>query len=744
MMLRDTALPQPEIAKVPPEFTGRIRRLSLLPRRKTRVPPRVDTSALMKRFTVFLCCHIWVAALSAQTNPFAVPDEAAFFKALDLDRPELANVREAVGKSDWSAAKQAWARHIETRQNPRWIWSHSDRERITRLSAGSFGGLEKAVPAADKVLARDFNLLGVRKQLAPKVEWLQGPVEWTHVLSRFAYWDDLGKAWWATGDAKYQEDFVRLLLDWVDSNPVPAKVSNERGSKGTVWRTLEAGIRAQSWFGAMEFFMDAPAFDPEAKFRMTRSLVEHARYLHAWSTKYRGGNWQVCEASGLATIGIMLPEFKEAAAWRERGLGMLTEHLRKDVGDDGLHWELTPTYHTWVMLEFLHASRLCEVNHVESPLPMDRHQRMFEALMKLMRPDGSFPAVGDAGQGNRMSNESLGLGALLYQRPDFRFFGPEKPDEKWLWLLGPAALDAYPAMEKRAPDFTSVLLPDANYAVMRTGWKPDDTWLMFDAAPWRGGHSHQDRLQVTLFSGRDLIQDAGMISYDHPDSKALRKSAAHSVLLIDEGEQLAADPVWESWHTSADLDFAAASVKAEGFVHRRSVLFVKSGYAIVCDTVSGGGSHRVSRLFQLPPCEVDAGTRSLGTKFPHGTNLRIEGLDESQVEMRKGSIAKAVTSVAANPVAAFVSSQELPATFVTALLPIKVGCVAPRLRKVPSAKADECRIEVETPDGSHDAIVIAPGERELECNGRRAKAVMLFVRDHGGKQTVTSVASRTR
>ena len=50
----------------------------------------------------------------------------------------------------------------------------------------------------------------------------------------------------------------------------------------------------------------------------------------------------MCESSGLATIGIMLPEFKEAADWRERGFHYLVEHMQKDVEADGSHWELPP------------------------------------------------------------------------------------------------------------------------------------------------------------------------------------------------------------------------------------------------------------------------------------------------------------------------------------------------------------------------------------------------------------------
>lgn len=695
----------------------------------------------MKRLRHILLAGIMLASpvAASTSSPFTIPDEAAFFAALDLDRPELAPLRTAVLAADWPRAKQLWADHLTTRRKPLWLWDHRERGRIVTMHERDFGGLQKHVSAADRVLARDFELLGVRRQLTPRIEWLQGPIEWTHVLSRHAYWDDLGKAWWATGDERYPADFSAMLKDWIQSNPVPAKVSNDRGKHGSVWRTLEAGIRAQSWFGTMQLFMDAPAFDAEAKYLMSRSLAEHARYLAAWTTNYRNGNWQVCEASGLATIGIMLPEFKESGDWRQRGLSILAEHLRRDVGDDGLHWELTPSYHIWVMMEFLHVSRLCSINGIESPLPAGRHEGMFEALMKWIRPDGSYPPVGDAGMGDRTARDSLGLGALVYPRPEFRFFGPERPAESWLWYLGPEAMSRYRSLPAAKPDFTSALLPDAGYAVMRSGWDKEDLWMMFDAAPWRGGHSHQDRLQVTLFTGRDLLPDSGMISYDSPASPPLRKSAAHNVLVIDGGEQIQTDPVLDIWFTSKDLDFASATVSKDGFSHRRSVLFVKSGYAIVHDHVCGTGEHEVTRLFQLPPGGVNPGGASVSTRFNHGFNLQIECPDGAMLEMRAGTIGESITRVATNPVAAFTLKTRLPVTLQAGLFPHAVGKPVPSIRKLAGGRPDDSKLLVAFPDGGKDAILIASQPRELELAGRRAHGAAMWVRRANGRESTVVV-----
>jgi hypothetical protein len=663
-------------------------------------------------------------------SPYAVTNDDAFFSLIDLDRPELAPVRAAVLVADWPRAKRAWASHLATRQNPRWIWSRHDRTKIAAIYAERFNGLARYTNAANAVLARDFNLLGVRKQLAPKIDWLQGPNEWTHVLSRFGYWNDLGRAYWGTGDSAYARDFADVLTQWTEENPVPSVISNERGPRGSVWRTLEAGIRGQGWFEAMEFFMDAPEFNAEAKFQMTRSLAEHARYLEAWTTKYRSGNWQVCEASGLATIGIMLPEFKAAAEWRKRGLEMLMEHLQRDVEPDGSHWELTPGYHSWVMREFLQVSRLCEINGIPLGEFRARHEKMFEVLVKLSRPNGTLPPVGDGGTGNTRIADNMGLGALLYRRTDFRHFAADDCVEDWLWLLGPEACAGIAKQESALPNFTSTLLPDAKYAVMRSSWGPESEYLLFDCAPWRGGHSHQDRLQVTVFAGRDLIVDSGMISYDNPASPALRKSAAHSVLVIDGREQLQADPRLLAWHTDARADFASGVTEAGGLKHQRSVLYVKPGYWVVADEVTGSGEHEVTRLFQFAPGNVKCTGQIAETTFAEGMNIRMQPLDDAQLELRRGSVGVGLVEVKENSVAALTTRGPLPRLLGTVLLPFRDARQLPQVKALPATAGGELHLELAFPNGQRDEIVMARDSRPLRIAEHQAEAVALVVR-HG-------------
>lgn len=144
-----------------------------------------------------------------------VVDELAFFGLLDLERPDLSAVREAVGKRDWPAAKAAWAKHVAEHLHGRWGWSYRDREKIKQFLGGHGVNLAQMAGAADRVMQRDFDQLGVHRKLERDIVWQSSEYEyeWCNVLNRHDYWKTLGYAWWGTGDPKYVEDWLFMLRD---------------------------------------------------------------------------------------------------------------------------------------------------------------------------------------------------------------------------------------------------------------------------------------------------------------------------------------------------------------------------------------------------------------------------------------------------------------------------------------------------------------------------------------------------
>jgi len=451
-------------------------------------------------------------------------------------------------------------------------------------------------------------------------------------------------AWWKTGDPKYAQDWVYMMCDWVQENP-PKKVGQGP------WRSLEAGMRPENWIDVMNMFMDAPVFDAEAKCLFTRSMRDHANVLYEKNkSKLRYGNWGQTEASGLFNISMMFPEFRQAPIWRERALFLLGHHIKRSVFPDGAYCELTPGYHYWMTLAFMKVQTLAKKNGEEIPNFDDHHEKMFEFLMQVSKPDGWTVPLGDAGNGKKIEM-IMGIGALLYNRPDMRYLALDEVDPSWIWMFSPEQLATYNKMKKQEPSLRSHIMPHAKYGVMRTGWKTDERYLLFDCAPWGGFHSHQDRLQVTLYSGRDLLVDSGQSHYGNPLSRSyFRKSKAHNILMIDGKEQPNSNPEAVSWNVKERVEFASGRIKNKEFTHQRSVLFVKPDYWVVVDHVTGKGGqrskHSLTRLFHLPDVDVSKTANSVQTKYKDGDNLWIGCADGATLEMQKGFLSKALSKKA--------------------------------------------------------------------------------------------------
>ena len=75
------------------------------------------------------------------------------------------------------------------------------------------------------------------------------------------------------------------------------------------WRTLEAGGRiGRVWSVSLLTLSENPVFKRECLFNMARSMLDHGKYLCAYSAGH--GNWLQVESSGLVCATLLFPEFK--------------------------------------------------------------------------------------------------------------------------------------------------------------------------------------------------------------------------------------------------------------------------------------------------------------------------------------------------------------------------------------------------------------------------------------------------
>lgn len=558
-----------------------------------------------------------------------LPDTSDLLDLLDLDRPELRAVREAVQSGDRAAALRHFAAHLRTRKTPRWFIDPDNPPPDPTPAVREW---------ADLALEHEFISVGIRHKFEGKIDWSFNPTtqpgsphavnhEWTWQLNRHGAWRMMARTFNTTGDPKYARELSRQLLEWIQDNPPPVGRADQ--APRSRWRTIEAGLRmANGWAEIYHRLIRYPyVFPDEVLLPMVRCIAQHAAYLEAFPTS---GNWLCMESNGLYHVGALFPEFKDAERWRNVALERLRKELDVQVYPDGAQFELTPGYHNVSRDNFVVAFKLARLNNY--PVPdgyLERLERMYDYYLKLMAPDRDVPPFNDSW--SMPVRDVLAEGYELF---------PKRKD--WQWV-------ATDGKHGRRPTFTSVVFPYAGWTVMRSGWQRDALYLNMDAGPFGYGHQHEDKLSFVLHAyGQQLVFDAGSYAYENSPMRHYVVSArGHNVVHVDGLEQhrrgksrelyVVKEPVPLTWQTSRQYDYAEASYGTQPdeawgpqqkrhVVHTRRVLFIKPLYWVICDTLtpSDEEEHLYESTFHLDvtTAEVDPATLAV-TAYNENVGLRI-------------------------------------------------------------------------------------------------------------------------
>lgn len=470
-------------------------------------------------------------------------------------------------------------------------------------------------------------------------------------LSRCQHVTALGQAYLLTGDEKYPREWVAQMLDWERQNPPLI---------GPNWIVpMEAAIRIVNWIWGHAFMSHSPAFDDAARSCFARALLGHGRFILRHLEGY--GNHRFSNFVGLSFLGLLFPEFAEAAEWRETGLRGFNEEARKQVRGDGAHFEGSIPYHRLVLEMAAAVWLLCRRSGVELPArTTDAIARMFDFTAGCLKPNGCAPQVGDADDGRlheftpldkRDHACLLTLGAALTGRSDFK--RTPKPHPETLWLLGSEGLSAYDALPLNEAPQRSRLFRESGFAALRS-----DRAHAFVSCrrPHRkdvGAHSHNDHLGVTLtLDGRDILVDAGTATYtgDPAERGRFRSTAAHNTIRINE---LEINPFKDSdpfrladrtcchvvaWAPGDAADRLIAEhdgyVRMAVHVRREVIVEHASGRVTLRDEVTGSGRHPVEWRFLFAP-EVEIAEEDGGwLARSGGVTVRVETASESDLALR--------------------------------------------------------------------------------------------------------------
>jgi uncharacterized heparinase superfamily protein len=462
-------------------------------------------------------------------------------------------------------------------------------------------------------------------------------------------------AWPALGNLTRRESLLSLWHDWIDRVPV---------GRGLGWQPYPTSRRLVVWSAAWHLL--------DGDETLVAAIAQQTAYLADNLERDLDNNHLVANAKALAWVGLLFSDLHRATSWRGLGLDLLWDALDAQVRADGGHVENSTSYHLSVWLDGLETALLCRAS--DEPVPeevWETLRRMGEFALALRRPDGRLPLLNDSVEG-----EPLPASALF----DLASSVLDLPDLEW----GAGRVDAL------EPAFNNKVFEESGYAVLRSGWGSDNTYLVFDAGDLGPrhcpGHGHADALSIELWGrGEPLILDPG--TYQYPAGRwrdYFRGTVAHTTATVDGLDQSSfAGPfrVTDMAHgrlISANLDHPESTVVGEhdGYTrlsdpvtHRRGVCLHSPDHLTTEDAFLGSARHQVDLRFHLAPCEVELLERHLAVaKYPGGTELllRIEGV-EGMFKVEKGWISRTWYRKESSPVLSFEFQRRFPVTATTFL-----------------------------------------------------------------------------
>ncbi len=644
---------------------------------------------------------------------------------------------------------------FRTRQTPNFFAAFADREQTLFDLRSRWPDTEwQIVSKADRICEGRFDLLGFKGlSFGDPVDWHYEPVagkrvpldHWSRLnyldpevagdkkiiweLNRHQYFSTLGQAYWLTGDERYAETFVAHLESWMDANPP---------KMGINWASsLEVAFRSISWLWAFYFFKDSTALTEELFSRALGFLHVHGRHLESYLSTYFSPNTHLTgEALGLFYLGTLLPEFKRASRWQQKGAQILINQLDRHVQPDGVYFEQSSYYHRYTTDFYTHFLLLARMNDYQTPEVLEiKLKSLLDHLMYISRPDGSTPLFGDDDGGRltmldvRAANDfraALSTGAALFGRGDYKYVAGE-PAEETLWLLGKQGLTTFEEVTTHEPEQLSVAFPAGGYYVIRDGWEQNANYLLIDCGPHgidNCGHAHADALSIEVAAeGVTQIVDPGTFTYTAVRELRdyFRGSSAHNTVTVDrESSSAPAGPFsWQSMARSTATNwinrerFTYFAGSHDGYsrlqpevVHSRSILFLKHEFWLMRDQLDSKGPHQYDLTFQfnagISP-EISRLTRAeIATK-----RLKIATFSDSgEWHSEPGWVSHCYGQRAVAP--AFRFSATVPkADFVTFLVP-RAAMPGARVREIEAIGGRAFEVDG---FGAYDVIVTGDGQR---------------------------------
>ena len=509
----------------------------------------------------------------------------------------------------------------------------------------------------------------------------------------------LARAYWHTGNLRYRDCLVELLMDWIRRVPTYWELLQSGELVRQHWQNMNTRNRFEKWLHFYPLFThvltDREAID------LLKAMIVHAGLMNRYVEANIGGNLSGT-LSGMMKVNLkfalLFPEAVESTV----GVEVFKRHFRTGIDavfypDGGLKYRC-PGYHGAVASWYVEAVELADelgIEGIDYEREMARRTEAYTAL--ITKPDGSLPLLGDTGPAANEAGWREKLAVLQ----------PEAPSARLEW---------------------------SGFYAMRSGWERDALYLGFATGPYGIMHSHQDQLSFEVSGyGRHLIVEPGLTPYGRVEQRQIwSHSPAHNTLAVDGLGQHRThveptDPSTDPWYSCPEFDFAQGRFY-EGFgpnqslqvTQVRSILFMKSEYFLVVDQVQGDGSHDLAWHFMFYPesMEIDRSGNRAVSHEPQGANVSFawsdSGLDPQMVVGETEPPYRGLmTGDRPAPSLFLRRSAELPFASAFLVEPIRPGGSSALTLSCTEATGG-LALTVHRGDGSEDRVLLGEGSAESD------------------------------
>lgn len=202
-------------------------------------------------------------------------------------------------------------------------------------------------------------------------------------LYNLHYFDDLH----AQGAAQREATHREMIAHWLEENPPTI---------GVGWEPYPASLRVVNW---IKWLLAGNAPVPG----MLPSLFQQAHVINQQLEYHLQGNHLLANAKALIFAGCFFGG-KAAQGWLVGGLKLLDGQHREQILADGAHFELSPMYHSIILMDVLDLIQLGQCYPGSAVANMSQElrysaQAMLNWLVGMLHPDGEFPFFNDASFG---------------------------------------------------------------------------------------------------------------------------------------------------------------------------------------------------------------------------------------------------------------------------------------------------------------------------------------------------------